>query len=125
MSMNLGRLPFLPQPSTWPSPPVFSNFILVRWYRGQSSGVGRFRDGLTTKIHTLADALGRPPRFIVTAGLGGRRHPSSGPARKSGRFAPGSATAPHGVTPEFRRAFLGGEPRDADQENGSAEWRER
>src|SRR3546814_988243 len=58
-----------------------------------------FRDGLTTKIHTLADALGRPPRFIVTAGLGGRRHPSSGPARMSGRFAPGSATAPHGVTP--------------------------
>src|SRR3546814_7646532 len=75
-----------------------------------------FRDGLTTKIHTLADALGRPPRFIVTAGLGGRRHPSSGPARMSGRFAPGSATAPHGVTPEFRRAFLGGEPPDADQD---------
>jgi transposase len=30
--------------------------------------VGRSRGGLTTKIHTLADAQGRPLRFILTAG---------------------------------------------------------
>ena len=30
--------------------------------------MGRSRGGLTTKIHLLADALGRPLRFIVTAG---------------------------------------------------------
>lgn len=35
---------------------------------GQGSGVGAFRGGLTTKIHMLVDALGRPIRFIVTAG---------------------------------------------------------
>lgn len=29
---------------------------------------GRSRGGLTTKIHMLTDALGRPLRFIVTAG---------------------------------------------------------
>jgi transposase len=30
--------------------------------------LGRSRGGLTTKIHMLADAMGRPLRFIVTAG---------------------------------------------------------
>jgi transposase len=30
--------------------------------------MGRSRGGLTTKIHTLVDALGRPLRFILTAG---------------------------------------------------------
>ena len=30
--------------------------------------MGRSRGGLTTKIHALADALGRPLRFILTAG---------------------------------------------------------
>lgn len=30
--------------------------------------MGRSRGGLTTKIHMLVDALGRPLRFIVTAG---------------------------------------------------------
>jgi transposase len=30
--------------------------------------LGRSRGGLTTKIHMLADALGRPLRVIVTAG---------------------------------------------------------
>jgi len=30
--------------------------------------VGRSRGGLTTKIHTLTDAQGRPLRFILTAG---------------------------------------------------------
>lgn len=30
--------------------------------------MGRSRGGLTNKIHMLADALGRPLRFIVTAG---------------------------------------------------------
>ena len=33
-----------------------------------SQALGRSRGGLTTKIHMLADALGRPLRFIVTAG---------------------------------------------------------
>lgn len=30
--------------------------------------LGRSRGGLTTKIHMIADALGRPLRFIITAG---------------------------------------------------------
>ncbi len=30
--------------------------------------MGRSRGGLTTKVHMLVDALGRPLRFIVTAG---------------------------------------------------------
>ena len=30
--------------------------------------MGRSRGGLTSKIHMLADALGRPLKFIVTAG---------------------------------------------------------
>ncbi len=30
--------------------------------------MGRSRGGLTTKIHALADAQGRPVRFILTAG---------------------------------------------------------
>jgi len=30
--------------------------------------VGRSRGGLTTKIHLLADALGRPLRFLLTGG---------------------------------------------------------
>jgi transposase len=33
--------------------------------------LGRSRGGLTTKIHTLADALGRPLRFILTGGEAG------------------------------------------------------
>ncbi|WP_457799105.1 IS5 family transposase [Methylocystis sp. S23] len=35
---------------------------------GQESGAGAFPRGLTTKIHMLADTLGRPLRLIVTAG---------------------------------------------------------
>ncbi|MEY9278890.1 transposase [Bradyrhizobium yuanmingense] len=34
----------------------------------KDQALGRSQDGLTTKIHMLADALGRPLRFIVTAG---------------------------------------------------------
>src|ERR1700754_991411 len=34
----------------------------------KDQALGRSRDGLTTKIHMLADALGRPLRFIVIAG---------------------------------------------------------
>ncbi len=34
----------------------------------QNQALGRSRGGLTTKIHMLADALGRPLRFILTAG---------------------------------------------------------
>jgi transposase len=30
--------------------------------------MGRFRGGLTTKIHTLVDALGRPLSFVLTGG---------------------------------------------------------
>lgn len=33
--------------------------------------MGRSRGGLTTKIHTLTDAQGRPLRFILTAGQHG------------------------------------------------------
>ena len=40
---------------------------------GPKSGSGAFRGGLTTKIHTVCDALGRPLRFILTAG---QRHDS-------------------------------------------------
>jgi transposase len=36
--------------------------------------VGRSRGGLTTKIHTLTDAQGRPLRFILT---GGQAHDST------------------------------------------------
>jgi transposase len=35
---------------------------------GKDQALGRSRGGLTTEIHMLADALGRPLRFIVTAG---------------------------------------------------------
>ncbi|ATJ92416.1 IS5 family transposase [Acetobacter tropicalis] len=34
----------------------------------QNQALGRSRGGLTTKIHMLADALGRPLRFIITGG---------------------------------------------------------
>nr|WP_156306807.1 IS5 family transposase [Novosphingobium sp. AAP1] len=34
----------------------------------KNQALGRSRGGLTTKIHMLTDALGRPLRFIVTAG---------------------------------------------------------
>ena len=34
----------------------------------KDQALGRSRGGLTTKIHMLADALGRPLRFILTAG---------------------------------------------------------
>ena len=34
----------------------------------KDQALGRSRGGLTTKIHMLADAPGRPLRFIVTAG---------------------------------------------------------
>lgn len=34
----------------------------------QNQALGRSRGGLTTKIHTLTDAQGRPVRFILTAG---------------------------------------------------------
>ena len=33
--------------------------------------MGRSRGGLTTKVHLLADALGRPSRFIITPGQTG------------------------------------------------------
>lgn len=35
---------------------------------GQDQALGRSRGGLTTKIHMLADAQGRPLRFRITAG---------------------------------------------------------
>ncbi|MFG1287452.1 IS5 family transposase [Xanthobacter versatilis] len=48
---------------------------IVRVHQQAASGkgakdqaLGRSRGGLTTKIHMLADALGRPVRFIITAG---------------------------------------------------------
>jgi len=33
--------------------------------------MGRFRGGLTTKIHALVDAEGRPVRLVLTAGQAG------------------------------------------------------
>jgi transposase len=39
--------------------------------RPKDQAMGRSRGGLTTKIHLLADALGRPLRIIVTAGQAG------------------------------------------------------
>lgn len=35
---------------------------------GKDQALGRSRGGLTTKVHMLADALGRPLRFRITAG---------------------------------------------------------
>src|SRR5262249_60608333 len=35
---------------------------------GPDEALGRSRGGLTTKIHLLADALGRPLRFLLTGG---------------------------------------------------------
>ena len=37
----------------------------------QNQALGRSRGGLTTKIHLLADTLGRPLRFILTPGQSG------------------------------------------------------
>lgn len=37
----------------------------------QNQALGRSRGGLTTKVHALADAQGRPLRFILTAGQQG------------------------------------------------------
>ncbi|WPO43984.1 IS5 family transposase [Tardiphaga sp. 42S5] len=37
----------------------------------KNQALGRSRGGLTTKIHMLADTLGRPLRFIITAGQAG------------------------------------------------------
>ena len=37
----------------------------------QNQALGRSRGGLTTKIHMLADSLGRPLRFILTPGQAG------------------------------------------------------
>ena len=34
----------------------------------EDEALGRSRGGLTTKIHLLADALGRPLRFLLTGG---------------------------------------------------------
>src|SRR5215207_3584226 len=36
--------------------------------RAHHQALGRSRGGLTTKIHVLADAQGRPLRFILTGG---------------------------------------------------------
>ncbi len=35
---------------------------------GEEQAVGRSRGGLSTKIHTLVDALGNPVNFILTGG---------------------------------------------------------
>ena len=36
--------------------------------RAKDQALGRSRGGLTTKIHTITDAQGRPLRFILSAG---------------------------------------------------------
>ncbi len=43
----------------------------------RNQALGRSRGGLTTKIHMLADTLGRPLRFILTAGQAPRHHRSA------------------------------------------------
>ncbi|MCW3477468.1 IS5 family transposase [Limobrevibacterium gyesilva] len=35
---------------------------------GENQAIGRFRGGLSTKIHTLVDALGNPVHFFLTGG---------------------------------------------------------
>ena len=35
---------------------------------GQREALGRFRGGLSTKVHLVADAQGRPVRFSITGG---------------------------------------------------------
>src|SRR5690606_20606163 len=47
-----------------PRPPAGSD----RKRGARDQALGRSRGGLTTKIHMLADALGRPLRFILTGG---------------------------------------------------------
>lgn len=47
--------------------------IIVRAHQQAANGkgrarFGRSRGGLTTKIHMLIDTMGRPLRFVVTAG---------------------------------------------------------
>jgi len=52
---------------------------------GRDQAPGRSRGGLTTRIHMLADALGRPLRFIITAGqVGEITQASSLPQGQSG-----------------------------------------
>ena len=48
--------------------------------------MGRSRGGLTTKIHTLTDAQGRPLRFILT---GGQAHDSTAADLLAGRTTTG------------------------------------
>ena len=42
---------------------------------GEDQAIGRSRGGLSTKIHTLVDALGNPLRFFLT---GGQAHDLAG-----------------------------------------------
>lgn len=52
---------------------------------GRDQAPGRSRGGLTTRIHMLADALGRPSRFIIKAGqVGEITQASSLPQGQSG-----------------------------------------
>jgi transposase len=49
-----------------------NDYLMLDRKRGaRSQALGRSRGGLTTKIHMLADGLGRPLRFILTPGQAG------------------------------------------------------
>src|SRR5262245_66471718 len=50
------------------SPPTGRHRKRWREKGGADEALGRSRGGLTTKIHLLADALGRPLRFLLTGG---------------------------------------------------------
>src|ERR1700682_4602793 len=56
----------------------------------KNQAMGRSRGGLTTKIHTLTDAQGRPLRFILT---GGEAHDSTTAADLLADRAPAGALA--------------------------------
>ncbi|MDL2259487.1 IS5 family transposase [Deltaproteobacteria bacterium OttesenSCG-928-K17] len=52
---------------------IDSTIVKVHQHAAGASGkknqnIGRSRGGLTSKIHTLCDALGKPLKFVITAG---------------------------------------------------------
>jgi hypothetical protein len=57
----------------------------IRERGAKDQALGRSRGGLTSGIHMLADALGRPLRFIITAGQIGNI--TQAPATSGGRSA--------------------------------------
>jgi hypothetical protein len=74
--------PRLATPAGQPTPLRFAPASRPRPEKGdQNQALGRSRGGLTSKIPMLADALGRPLRFILTGGPSPRWRHRAGPAR--------------------------------------------